>query len=222
MELRDAIMQRRSIRAFKKEPVDEKIVEEILNVARWAPSWGNTQPWNIYVLVGDALERFRRRNREAFLSGKEQIPDIEMPEDFPPDLKERYMDLGRSVLNSLHIKREDYEARRKYWADMFSFFDAPVLLIFTIKDMKVISYPMLDVGIIIGYICLLAHEKGLGTCVLANSCRFPKLLREIAHIPEDEKIVMGIGMGYPIEDSPINNFERNRTPLGQLVRWIRE
>ena len=52
----------------------------------WAPSLGNTQPWEIVPVAGEPLEKFKLQNREALLAGKVSHPDIPMPEAGPdPD-----------------------------------------------------------------------------------------------------------------------------------------
>ncbi len=222
MELSEAIMGRRSIRNFKSQEVSRELITEILDKARWSPSWGNTQPWHIHVFIGEALERFRKKNRENFLNGVPEKPDIQMPEMWPEVYKKRYIGLGRTVLETLSIKREDKDARRQYYADMFSLFGAPCLLILTIdKDIN-LEYAMLDTGILIQSICLLAYDKGLGTCILANSSRYPELLRQIGKIPDNQIIIMGIAMGYPEENAPINRFKRERAELSELVTWHKD
>ena len=49
MNLTDAIKNRRSIRAFKKQDLPQATVEKLLEAARWAPSAGNVQPWEFVV-----------------------------------------------------------------------------------------------------------------------------------------------------------------------------
>ncbi len=53
MEVLEAIKTRRSIRKYKSTPVDDKTIELILEAARWAPSWANTQCWR-FIVVRDA------------------------------------------------------------------------------------------------------------------------------------------------------------------------
>lgn len=219
MELIDAILGRRSIRSFKSQMVPLDVITHILDKARWSPSWGNTQPYHIHVIMGEKLERFRKRNRENFLNNVPKRSDIPMPEVWPEVYKKRYMGLGRSVLQSLSIKREDMEARKRYYADMYSLFGAPVLLIFTVEREINIEYAMLDVGLFIQNVCLLAYDKGLGTCILANSSRYPELIREISGIPKSQLIVIGVALGYPMEDAPVNNFKRERANLDEIVTW---
>ncbi len=50
MEVFEAIKNRRSIRQYKADPVDDKTVEAILEAGRWAPSWANTQCWRFIVV----------------------------------------------------------------------------------------------------------------------------------------------------------------------------
>ena len=50
MEVLDAIKSRRSIRRYKTTPVDDKTIEVVLEAARWAPSWANTQCWRFIVV----------------------------------------------------------------------------------------------------------------------------------------------------------------------------
>jgi len=53
MEVLEAIKTRRSIRKYKTIPVDDKTVELVLEAARWAPSWANTQCWR-FIVVRDS------------------------------------------------------------------------------------------------------------------------------------------------------------------------
>ena len=56
MNILDAIQARQSIRSFKNKEVSKEIIENILNISRFAPSGGNTQPWKIYVLSQDLMK----------------------------------------------------------------------------------------------------------------------------------------------------------------------
>jgi nitroreductase len=50
MDIFEAIRNRRSIRRYKADPVSDKAVQEVLEAAHWAPSWGNTQCWRFIVI----------------------------------------------------------------------------------------------------------------------------------------------------------------------------
>jgi nitroreductase len=220
MDIRKAIRDRRSIRSYRADDIPEDVIREILDEARWAPSWGNTQPWEFYVLTGQALERFKKENRQSIIEGEFPAPEITMPSAWPETHSRRYKDVGERVLTSMSIAREDKESRKSYYTDMFALFDAPCVIVICVDKSLSIEYAMLDIGLISQTICLLAHERGIGSCIMAATVSFPKLLRRILPISEDKVIVIGMVLGYPDEDSPVNGFERARASLDEMVTWV--
>lgn len=220
MELREAIRERRSIRHFLPKPVSREIIDGLIADALWAPSWGNTQPWEILLVSGKPLEKFKQRNREALLSGKDSRPDIPMPIVWPDAYKKRYSELGKSVLESLSIERGDKEARLQHFASMFGLFDAPAVILVTIDKELLTEYAVLDVGIFLHGFCLLAHDRGLGTCIMAAIVGYPELVRELFSVPENKRLVMGAALGWPDPDAPINCFERKRGAPEEFVKWV--
>lgn len=220
MELAAAIKGRRSIRKFASQDVSKSIITEVLEAARWSPSWGNTQPWSLYVLTGKTLARFKEMNLKQTLEGAAIASDVPMLTNWPDAMKARYGQLGKIVLSAQGIKRDDKEGRDKYYQNMISVFDAPCLILACISRDNLVEYQMLDVGIIAQTICLAAYGKGLGTCLLAAAARYPAEIRKIAAIPADHKIVVGIALGYPDGSFPLNNFERERAALNEFVHWM--
>jgi len=219
MELAVAIKGRRSIRKFTKQDVPKSVITEILDLARWSPSWGNTQPWFLHVLTGKTLAEFKEMNLRQAMAGVPIEPDVPMLEKWPESMKARYGQLGKVVLSVQDIKREDKEARDRYYANMIMVFDAPCLILACISRDNLVEYQMLDIGLISQSICLAAYDKGLGTCLLAAAARFPSEIRKIVSIPEDQKIVVGIALGYPESSFPLNQFERDRADLTEFVSW---
>lgn len=221
MEIFQAVTTRRSIRRFKPDPVPEPLLREILEAARWSPSWGNTQPWEVSVVTGAALDRFQKANRQHLLDGVIPDPDTPMPEAWPEPLKQRYGDVGKQVLTALEIPRGDKEARLRYAGDMFALFSAPSLLLFCVDRGIPREYAMLDTGAIMQTVCLLAHARGLGSCILAASVRYPALIREIIPIPETKAVIIGVALGFPDKETPVNQFTRGRANLDAFTLWFK-
>ncbi len=220
MELREAVRSRRSIRCFLPEPVAEETIQELISEARWAPSWANTQPWDIVVVTGKALDRFKKANKKALLAGRTSIPDIPIPKKWPEALTKRRLDLAKSIFESLSIDRDDAEGRLQYYAQMYHLFDAPALILFLIDKKLPLEYAMLDVGIFLQTFFLLAHDKGLGTCAFAGTVHAPDIVRKQFAIPDTKLLVIGAALGWPDKNAPINNFVRKRGEVGEFVRWI--
>jgi nitroreductase len=66
MDLIKAIQERKSIRAFKPDPIPKEKIESVLNLALRAPSAINLQPWEFVVVVGEERERLSRRLMKAY------------------------------------------------------------------------------------------------------------------------------------------------------------
>lgn len=75
MELNDIISNRKSIRKFNNQPIDKKIVDEILESARLAPSAVNYQPWKFFICTSDKAKNAIREsyNREWFAAAQMYI-----------------------------------------------------------------------------------------------------------------------------------------------------
>ncbi len=72
MEVLEAIKTRRSIRKYKSTPVDEQTLELILDAARWAPSWANTQCWRFIVVRNN---RIKSRVADTLGLSKDDTPN---------------------------------------------------------------------------------------------------------------------------------------------------
>lgn len=214
------IKGRRSIRQFLDKEIPKEFIREIMDGARWSPSWGNTQSWNFHVLTGEPLKKFKEANHAAFLEGAEPVPDIPMPGAWPDACRLRYNDMGRRLYDSLGIERQDTEARHKLHLKMSHLFGATCMIVPTIHKENAIEYGLLDMGLIIQTICLLAHDKGLGTLIMAAAVQYPNIIRKLAAIPNERRIVLGIALGYPDLDYELNKFERSRASLDEFVQWV--
>ena len=221
MELKDAIRKRQSIRAFKPDPVPREVSRKIMEDALWAPSWGNTQPWEFTVVEGEIVKKLGEEFSNKYRSGIQDNPDIEMPEKWPDLQMNRYKNVGRGLFKTLSIGREDKDKRNEHYVKMFRFFGAPnVIYIYIDKELGI--YSVLDVGIVVQNISLLALDYGLGTCIEAAAVRYPDIIKEYLNIPESKNLVIGIAIGYPDWDSPYNKYRSNRESMDTIVKWVGE
>jgi nitroreductase len=220
MELQEAVRSRRSIRQFLSKPVSEDIIRGLIADSLWSPSWGNTQPWDIVVVTGSKMAEFKQKSQEALMSGHQVPTDIPMPQVWPEAYLDRYKELGKSVLGALSIAREDKEARMQHFVKMFGFFDAPAAVLVAVDKTLALEYAMLDAGIFLQTFCLLAHDRGLGTCIMAAMVTYPDIARELFGVPADKLFVMGAALGWPDPDAPVNCFERQRGSMDDFVTWV--
>ena len=60
MDVEQAIRERRTHKAFQSEAVPRELLDELLELARWAPNHHLTNPWRFRVLGPSSLERLKR------------------------------------------------------------------------------------------------------------------------------------------------------------------
>lgn len=219
MKLEEVVRNRKSVRAFRPDLVSRETISRIVELARWAPSWGNTQPWEIVVADGPKAKELAIEFQEESKKGATPRPSISMPLNFSGVYKDRYMNLGKNLLDFMGVAREDKEARMSHYLNMYRFFGAPAVLYLVIDGSLNEPYSCLDIGSIGTTICYSAMAHGLGSIYLAASMHFPDIVKRVLDIPETKKIVIGIAIGYPESDKPAAVFRSDRAPLEEILRF---
>jgi nitroreductase len=80
-------------------------------------------------------------------------------------------------------------------------------------------WPVFDCGLVAENIMLLATRYGLGTIAQIQAVVYPDVLRKVLGIPDSKVIVLGIAVGYPDWDDPVNQFRSEREPLDNVSTW---
>lgn len=134
MEVLEAIKTRRSIRRYKSTPVDDKTIELVLEAARWAPSWHNTQCWRFIVVRDSKI--------------KDKIADtlIAVSPDRPNRSAEAIRNAPVAIVACAELGKSGYSARE------------PRELVTDKGD-----WYMFDVALAMQNLTLAAHSLGLGT-----------------------------------------------------------
>ena len=65
MDFDQIITSRRSIRFFSSKPVAPDLLTEILTLANYAPSWSDSQPWQVYLAQGETLAKIKAAHQKA-------------------------------------------------------------------------------------------------------------------------------------------------------------
>jgi nitroreductase len=224
MDIAEAINTRRSIRAFKPDPVSYEILQDILKVALQAPSWTNIQPWEFAIVTGSKLEEIRRSYLEKI--GTEPNLEVPRPKIFPELFDTRRRIAIAQSQEAQGIKREDKEGRKDWERKQLTNFGSPCeIYIYTdrsfyLQETGINPWPVFDCGMVAENIMLLATKYGLGTILQAQAVAHPEILRKALGIPDSKLILVGLAIGYPDWESPLNKFKTSREPLGTLTKWF--
>jgi len=216
MDLLKVIKERKSIRAFKPDPIPKGKIEEILRLTIHAPSAINLQPWEFIIVTGEEKERLGRRLIKAY---KEKQISCS-PGNVKP-LPKTYGKRGAKTLELMKPFFEEMGVNIDQYINEGScnFYGAPVAILICLDD----SFPnarMVDVGITLGYLVLTAHEFGLGTCPIGLIIAYEDEIKDLLNIPENKNVVIGVALGYPHSNIPINRFKSQRDDLEKFIRWI--
>jgi nitroreductase len=216
MGLLKAIKERKSIRAFKPDPIPRERIEEILKLAIHAPSAINLQPWEFIVVAGEEKERLSRRLIKAYR--EKQISCS--PETVKP-LPKTFGKRGAKTLEAMKPFFNEMKVDLNHYIDEGScnFYGAPVAIIICLDD-SFSKARLVDIGLTLGYLVLAAHEFGLGTCPIGLITAYEDEIKDLLNIPENKNVVIGVALGYPNMESPINRFKSSREDLEKMVNWI--
>lgn len=218
-----AIKTRHSLRAFLPTPVPRQTVEDILEVARWAPSGTNTQPWQVHVLTGAALQRVSSRIQAAYLDPAQNAAHKEEYAYYPHEWRSPYIDRRRKVgwdlYGLLGIAKTDKARMQHQHGRNFTFFDAPVGLFFTI-DRVMQQGSWLDYGMFLQNVMIAARARGLHTCPQAAFTQFHRLIAEELQLDEAQMLVCGMSLGFADPAAVENSLVTERAPVAEFTRFI--
>ncbi len=218
----EAITSRRSVRAFLPTQVDDDVIRDILQVAARAPSGTNMQPWKVFVVSGgkkqaltDAIVNSGIRPEKINWDEYKYYPD-----QFFEPYQSRRRASGFALYGLLGIGRREVEKMRAQHDRNFTFFDAPVGLIFTI-DRRLNVGSWIDHGMFLQSIMIAARARGLHTCAQAAFAPYHRLIRPILDLPEEDIVVCGMALGYEDESKPENQLRSERAPLDEFVTFTK-
>lgn len=212
------IRSRKSVRAFRPDPVPKRLLSEILETARAAPSNFNSQPWRVYVLAYEAKHALSEAILQAHRANT--LPQFSpFPQPTPAACGVRVDDFGRRYYAALGINRADMAARTRQTGRNFVFFDAPVGFIFTIHA-ALTKHSWLDYGLFLQNLMLAAHVRGLATCPQVSFVRFQSVISAQLGLGPEEVVTCGISCGYTDEEAAVNRLDMPREPVEGFTRWL--
>ncbi len=220
MSVTEAVLSRQSVRAFLDTPVDGELIRRILQTAARAPSGGNLQPWHIYVVGNEELEKLKAIMRVRV----EEAPDGEPTEYdiYPPKLwspyRERRFQVGEDMYRLLDIPREDRLARRRWFARNYQFFGAPLAL-FCYVDRGMGRPQWADLGIFLQTVMLLLREAGLDSCPQEAWSVYHETVSRFLGTPPELMLFCGMAIGYRDPDHPVNQLVTQRAPLEEFAQF---
>jgi nitroreductase len=193
VQLRDAIRARRMVRAFADRPVAPAVVDELIDLARRAPSAGNTQPWHFVVLEGAATDR---------------LWDVTLPAERRGGFRWQSL-LGAPVVVVPVIDPDAYV--RRYAED-----DKRGTGLGADVGAWPVPYWWVDGGMAVHGLLLAAVDAGLGALFFGLFEHEHEALVALG-VPEGHRALGAVALGWPAVDEPGRSASRGRPQLGEVV-----
>jgi nitroreductase len=123
------------------------------------------------------------------------------------------------------IPREDTERRMAWGMEGMQMFGAPCVIFICVgrsfyqQEEGLNIWPVFDCGLIAENIMVLAPKYGLGTVPAIQAAAYPDVIRKALSLPEEKLLVLGIPIGYPDWDQPVNQYRSPRAALDEVTEW---
>jgi nitroreductase len=199
MELRDAVRRRRMVRAFTDAPVAFEVVDGLVDLARRAPSAGNSQGVAFVALEGP--EQTRR------------YWDVALPASKRADFGFPGLLTAPVLLVAL--------VRPGTWVERYAEPDKATHGLGEGEDAWPVPYWWVDGGMAVEHVLLGAVDAGLGACFFGLFDHEPAVFAALG-IPEGWRGLGTIALGHPAPDTPGLSASRPRRTVDEVLhrgRW---
>ena len=206
----EAIRARRSVRGFLPREAPEALIRGAFELAQWAPSNCNVQPWTPHVVSGAAWVGLRDELVGAADIGRPIDPDYPAEYAFTGVYRERQIDAARQLFGAMGVTRGDAAGRKRAFLRNFAAFDAPhVAFVFMPEAFGVREAA--DVGMFGQTLMLALLARGLASCPQGALSLYPGIVRRRLGVPDAQKLLFGIAFGYEDRTVPANAARVGRT-----------
>ena len=206
---------RHSARAFLPKPIPQDILKDIISTALLTPSWGNSQPWHIYVASGKTLEEIRKDYISKNKEGIKGYSDLKHGHrsDFSEKCQNNMKKVEKKIVEALKNEQQN-----ELWEANHVLFNAPTMVYITIPK-KRIDFCIFDAGAIEMSIMLSAIDQGIDSVSAYHSIKYPDILRKYMKIPDDEDIIIGIALGYEDKDNILAQIKSEKLSLEEACNF---
>ena len=216
MSIGQILEQRYSCRSFKKEAVEQEVLEGIFLTAQQSPSNCNVQPWQVLVVSGKKKDELKNKLIQTVMQQQKPNPDFNWNVAYTGEHRDRQFGSANALYTAMDIGREEKQKRQMAMLRNWAFFDAPHVAFFTL-DKYLDIMGAVDIGIYAQTLSLLLQEQGISSCMQGALGQFPDPVRDMFDLPEERGILFGMSFGYANEDAKVNATRTDRAELGESV-----
>ncbi|MGE2715910.1 nitroreductase [Mycolicibacterium litorale] len=213
------IRSRRATRAFRPDEVPAETLRSVFELAGYAPSNSNTQPWQVEVVSGAARQRLADALVAAHAAGEQSVDFPYREGLFKGVLATRRAEFGAQLYGTLGIARDETDLLEGYNTKSLRFYGAPhVAMLFAPAEAE--ARIAADMGMYAQTLMLAMTAHGIASCPQALLTFYADTVR--AHLGvTGRKLLLGISFGYADESAIVNSVRIPRAALAETTRFRR-
>jgi nitroreductase len=211
VDVYEALRSRQSVRGFLDHPVPADVLRRVLAAALRAPSGGNLQPWQIYVVSGARLDDLKARVRRRVAAGDpgDRLPVPPYPLPLPACYAQRLTDMGARRYAAVGVAQDDKDSRARVRAGNWECWGATTA-VFCYVDQVMLPPQWLDAGMFLQSVMLLLRAEGVDTCPQIAWAEYHQTVAEVIEPPVSLVLACGMSIGYADPDVPRPEMPRVR------------
>ena len=206
--------ERHSSRYFQSKEIPKDVLKEIISTSLLSPSWGNSQPWNIYVESGKTLSEIRNI---WLAKGKEKVKGYA---DMEPGHRTSFSERSQKKMEEISKYAEESSKdpnSKSFMGVQYEIFNAPTVVYLTLPK-GYTKYSVLDLGGLEMSIMLAAKDLGVDSIPAYLAVIYPDVIRKYCKIPDNEDIIIGIALGYE-DDNNINKYRAKKMTVDECCHF---
>jgi len=219
MDIQQLLQNRHSVRAFLPKSIPTEELQEIFNLAQSSVSNCNVQPWQNYVVSGNALKKLSENFIQQLMNGAQPNPDFDWAINYQGVHRERQFGAANALYSAMGIERDDKKSRQMAMARNWQFFDAPHAIFFCMEKYLGIMGAV-DMGIYAQTLSLIMQDRGISNCMQGALGQFPEPIRKSLNIPDEIGVLFGMSFGYEDTKANANQSRTNREDTSQAIQFI--
>jgi len=216
MDFDQVITSRRSIRFFKDDSLKSELLLEILKLANYAPSWSDSQPWNVYLATDQTLAKIKTDHQQATKEKRPTSPKL------APMRRRFWEEFARVNMHNNSEKMRSFvggaENLTEFNQAQTNLFNAPAICYLTIPK-QAPEWSLFDLGLFSQNLTLAAKSRGIDSIIAYELIKYSAELKNILSIPDEEELIIGIALGYR-DDHELNNYQSPRRELNEFVHIL--
>lgn len=204
----NAVTSRKSVRNYSDRPIEDSVLNKILEAGRFAPSWVNVQPWKFIVVKSQATKDLLSESA----GGQKQVKNAQVVICCVADIQ----DWDKSRFGKVLEQRGLDNDTKNFMLESKLYNPA------NLGEFEALMRSVEQLTYAVAYMTLEAHELGVGACIVgafANELtkkddELAKKVKSVLGLNDKQVLVDLLTLGYEAESVEIKKF---RKPVEDVV-----